>query len=103
MEEAINDILSSIKIEVGAQNASWGQQNHNPVEWMAILSEEVGEAAKEAVDYHFNYPAKSTWKGSAEELQFHRLKEFRKELIQVAAIAVQMVASLDRNELKNRG
>ena len=91
--------LEEIKQEVDRQNQKFGEQNHKPIEWIAILSEEVGEAAKEALDHHFKYP-KKTDDGSQEcnlEIQAQRLKDYREELIQVAAVAVQMIECLDRN------
>ena len=75
-------VLSEVEDERVRQNEKWGLQNHNPVEWIAILTEEVGEAAKEAVDMHLE--------------NINRVKQYRKEVIQAAAVAVQMVESLDR-------
>ena len=84
----------------------WGEQNHNPVEWVAILGEEFGEVSKEAVDYHFrNMPKGMDEKeiGKCGEafhaIQLGRLEDYRKELIQLAAVAVSMIQSLERNEL----
>lgn len=51
--------LAHIARERDRQDAKWGPQNHSPLEWMAILSEEVGEAAKEALEHHWrgtHYP-----------------------------------------------
>jgi NTP pyrophosphatase (non-canonical NTP hydrolase) len=90
--EKLNDILSEIANERVRQNAKWGEQNHSPIEWIAILGEEYGEAAKEALENHFKYPNNTG------------LANYRKELIQVAAVAVQMIECLDRTEaLKKLG
>ena len=90
--EKLNDILSEIANERVRQNAKWGIQNHSPIEWIAILGEEFGEAAKEALENHFKYANNEG------------LANYRKELIQVAAVAVQMIECLDRNEkLKELG
>jgi len=104
------EVLYEVKQEREKQQQKWGEQNHNPVEWIAILTEEVGEASKEALDHHFCNPVKLIdHKGSeprkmvseaTESDQLQRLKDYRAELIQVAAVATQMVESLDRNELK---
>ena len=83
------------------QENKWGEQNHNLVEYMAILTEEVGEASKEAIDYHFKNKS-SCNNAPSHDLQKRRLKNYREELIQVAAVAVQMIESVDRNELKYR-
>lgn len=87
----MENIFKEIQKERYRQNAKWGIQNRNPVEWIAILTEEVGEASKEAVDLHFD---------SKSEFQIdHRIKDLREELIQVAAVAVQIIENIDRNRL----
>ena len=86
-------VLDEVAIERMRQDAKWGQQNHDPFVWNTILLEEVGEAAKEILEGHFV------------ESSFARNKRgyyqtARTELVQVAAVAVAMIESLDRNELK---
>lgn len=84
-------VLSEVLAERQRQDVKWGPQNHGPMIWLGILAEEFGEAAKDANDFHFASDAfvKST-KGA----------NFRKELVQVAAVAVAMIESYDRNEGK---
>jgi len=84
------DILHEIIFEREKQDAKFGQQNHSPIEWCAILGEEVGEVNKAALEAHFGHIDK-----------VKSLNEYRKELIQVAAGAVAMLESLERNELKS--
>lgn len=84
-------VIAEISRERGRQDAKWGPQNHSTLEWMAILSEEVGEATKEALEHH--------WQGKFYPEDPERLKRYRMELIQVAAVAVAAIESLDRNEL----
>lgn len=86
-------ILQEIQAERLRQDAKWGLQNHSPIEWCAILGEEVGEANKHALQAHFSKDA---------EYALAQLQEYRKELIQVAAVALAMAESLDRNELSNQ-
>jgi len=86
----LETIFEEIKKERQNQDIKWGEQNHKPVEWMAILTEEVGEVSKEALEAHFK---KCYWDAE-------NLKNYREELIQVAAVAVAMVESLDRNSKK---
>lgn len=100
----MKNTLNEIKSEIYRQNKKWGEQNHSVIEWQAILMEEVGEAAKEAVDYHFRNPVKyhsqqlgEFYGEPSSEKQLQRLIDYRKELIQIAAVAVQMVECLDRN------
>lgn len=85
-----SEILSLITDERRSQESKWGVQNHTPIEWCVILMEEVGEMAKEAHEYHFRG---RYYKDTGQ------LERYRKELIQVAAVAVAMLESLYRNEL----
>jgi NTP pyrophosphatase (non-canonical NTP hydrolase) len=67
------------------QNAKWGEQNHDPITWSAILSEECGEFAESALHDRFGGPA-------AEGL--------RDEALDCAAVALQIVECLDRHAAK---
>ncbi|WP_320053956.1 MazG-like family protein [uncultured Acetobacteroides sp.] len=84
----MDSIFEEIKNERLAQDAKWGEQNHKPIEWVAILTEEVGEVSKEALENHFKEYYRDV----------DRLANYRKELIQVAAVAVAMIESLERNK-----
>ena len=75
-------ILDEISQERKNQDQKWGEQNHHPVGWLAILMEEVGEASKAALTRDFVL--------------------YRSEMIQVAAVAVAAVESLDRG-IWNKG
>ena len=92
VSEALEEVLN----ERIRQNNKWGEQNHSLPEWIAILTEEVGEAAKEAVKYHHKENVEGVQ--PTEETQRERLENFRKEMIQVAAVAVQIIEFLDRNK-----
>lgn len=98
----MDKILEEIKKERIRQDKKFGKQDHSPIEWIAILSEEVGEASREAVDHHFEYGLDelklSGRKIVIDDIQDNRMRRYRKELIQVAAVAVQMIECLDRNE-----
>ena len=90
----MSDVFLAIAQERERQNNKFGPQNHSPMEWLPILMEEVGEAAKAALEPYFQA------KGYADKYDgTMSLFEFRKEMIQVAAVAVAIVESLDRNEL----
>lgn len=67
-----NEVLN----ERSAQDRKWGIQNHTREHWGAILMEEVGEAAKADLE--------------------NDIDGYRKEMIQVAAVAQAAVESLDR-------
>jgi len=92
----MENILKEVEQERFRQNEKWGVQNRNVVEWVAILTEEVGEVAKEAVDFYFANGVVDVHTLANEEEQKQRLANYRMECIQVAAVAVQMVENLDR-------
>lgn len=45
-------VLIDVRMERERQNRKWGAQHHTPMEWLAILGEEVGEANKAALEAH---------------------------------------------------
>jgi len=75
-------ILLEVEIERRNQDDKWGEQNHNPADWLMILGEEFGEASKAALEAKFIHNDNGI--------------RYRKELIQVAAVVVAMVEALDR-------
>jgi hypothetical protein len=75
------DVLNDVEFERERQDAKWGEQNHDPFTWLAILGEEVGEANQAALKAVFS---NKPW------------RLYREELIQVAAVAVAMIECLDR-------
>lgn len=44
-------ILTEVSAERNRQDVRFGEQNHEPVKYFAILSEEFGEVAKEVVEF----------------------------------------------------
>lgn len=83
-------VLIDVEEERKRQSKKWGIQTHSPSMWMAILMEEVGEASREIVDYECENPRDE----SLEEI--HDL--IRKELVQVAAVAVQIIERIDAGD-----
>lgn len=82
-------VIGEVLQERNRQEAKWGEQNHPPIAWLAILGEEVGEVNRAVCEAYFpNYAS------------FGDYRQARAELIQVAAVAVAMIESLDRNEVK---
>lgn len=77
------EVLKEVLEERYRQEQKWGEQNHSPAEYLMILGEEVGEANKAALEAHF---------------QGNSLSDYRKELIQVAAVAVAMIECYDRTK-----
>jgi NTP pyrophosphatase (non-canonical NTP hydrolase) len=84
-----NEIAAAVYCERIEQNRKWGQQNHAPIEWCAILGEEVGEVQKATLETHF---------AKQHGVPENDYTNYRKELIQVAAVVFAMIESLDRNE-----
>jgi len=70
-EEILNELNRQLK--------KWGLQNHHPHKWLVILMEEVGESAEASLG-HLDW------------------SDYRKELIQVAAVALSAINCLDRDE-----
>lgn len=80
-------VLDEVWAERISQDTKWGEQNHDLLRWNAILGEEVGEVAKATIEREFCV---------SEQAREGFLSEARAELIQVAAVAVAAVESLDR-------
>ncbi|WP_028988046.1 hypothetical protein [Thermicanus aegyptius] len=80
-------ILSVIE-ERKRQDAKWGVQDHDPSTWIGILGEEFGELCQAINETWFDNGTQERKKGGYENM--------RKEAIQVAAVAVALVESLDR-------
>ena len=74
-------VLADVVTERQRQDAKWGEQDHTPIEWVAIETEELGEVAQEALRGHFGG---------------RPLEKYREEMIQVAAVAVAAVENFDR-------
>jgi NTP pyrophosphatase (non-canonical NTP hydrolase) len=73
--------------ERNRQDEKWGEQNHTPEWWLAILMEEVGELSQAVLETHFTNPDGSPHGG---------LKSIRKETMQVCAVALAMLECFDR-------
>ncbi len=77
--------LVAIAGERQRQDEKWGEQNHEPFVWLAILTEEVGELAQAMLHREFGGP------------QALALEE---EATQVAAVAVALLECCIRNKWK---
>lgn len=78
-----------IQSERDMQDRRFGEQNWDPIKWMCILTEELGETAQAANDAY-------DWKGGT--WQYEKLGRYRAELIQTAAVAKAMLEALDRGK-----
>jgi len=86
-------VLAEVDTERINQNFKWGIQNHCPKVWLMILGEEVGEANKAILESSKYKDGKLVMNKDLQDFS-----EYRKELIQIAAVAVAMVECLDRKE-----
>ena len=90
MTERMIQSLIDVMNERVRQDKKWGEQNHDPITWVAILMEEVGELAQSAIETRFvGFGAH----GSIENI--------RQEAVHVAAVAVAIVECLDRGRFND--
>lgn len=75
--------LASVLEERIRQDGKWGEQNHNPYIYLAILVEEVGEMAQAALQTQYGG-------------ENGGLDHLREEAVQTAAVALAIVECLDR-------
>lgn len=79
-------IYRDIDAERDRQEATWGPQLHSWPVWAAILGEESGEVAEACLQAHWQHAG--------------GLEHLREELVQVAAVAVQMLEKLDGGDFE---
>jgi hypothetical protein len=79
--------LCAVDDERDRQFAKWGNQRQSWVVWITALTEEVGEAAKEAITLYTDPDI--TWDHPA------TLAKFRAELVQIAAVSVAIIEHID--------
>ncbi|MFA4945888.1 MAG: hypothetical protein WC789_14470 [Lentisphaeria bacterium] len=116
-------VIVDVLIERERQDAKWGVQRHAPAVWMLILGEEVGEAAEDPFDDVSVQAVVSPMADLVKACQ--RCREileagygrtldangstmiaparvrYRAELVQVAAVAVAAIESLDATEVSH--
>lgn len=80
--------LAAIRAEGYSQDLKWGEQNHDPAVWLAILTEEVGELAQAIL---------ADRSGGTDHDSHHDSMEI--EAIQVAAVAAQFIEYLARRKM----
>ena len=77
-----NDILHKIRNERVRQDIKWGypRPDLSNAEWLTILTEEVGEVAKEVLEVRF---------------ESHTTKALTEEIIQIVAVGVAWLEHLE--------
>lgn len=84
-------IIFDVLNERQRQNEKFGaNRTQHPFLWNTILQEEVGEAAKDSLDIYFS------------DNPDEALKRYRKELIEVASVAIATIQDLDNNGIFNQ-
>jgi NTP pyrophosphatase (non-canonical NTP hydrolase) len=86
-EEQFGKVLVDVRVERMRQNVKWGIQDWPPESWIAILGEEYGEVCRAVCEMTLVPPEKRDPKW---------LKNYREELIHVAAVAIEAVEAFDR-------
>lgn len=89
MHTAFNSVIRRVADERNRQFQKWGVQMHTPFYWIAILVEELGETS-EALLKHYEGMDRT----SPNLLQ--SLVNYRREMIEVAAVAVAAIESVDQ-------
>lgn len=79
-------IVDEILAERERQDGIYGEQNHEPLAWLGILSEEYGELCEAVAET--SLPGRHPDRGG--------VKNMRREAIHVAAVALQFVEYLER-------
>jgi NTP pyrophosphatase (non-canonical NTP hydrolase) len=77
-------VCNDIATERERQDNKWGVQDHDPAVWLSILAEETGEVARAVLGFHFPHGGDNP------------VGNYRDELVQVAAVAVAAIESVDR-------
>jgi len=95
-----SDLDIEVAAEINRAKAKFGDQlDFTDGDWLAVLTEEVGEAATETLRAHHLDPAgllrRSIETGIPIEETDFPLARLRKELVQVAAVAYRWVAAID--------
>jgi hypothetical protein len=89
-------VFNDLQNERRRQEIKWGEQNHDNYKWLAIIQEEVGETAEQALEEDFARQA-----GDHRIANQHQMN-MRKELIEVAASALAAVECIDRKYFQPR-
>lgn len=115
--ENINNILQLVNNEVVKQHQKWGQQNHPSLD--PVLLNRSGVCTPERMCQEYEIPGElrsqflcenafkknqGTWAHIAVEELCESISEFdpekrKQELIQLAAVCISWIDSIDRNEL----
>lgn len=95
------DALVSVMLERFRQEKKWGEQNHSPEWWLAILTEEVGELAQAILTEQCALCDGANVKADAlpgvPRTEDGDMMFVRKEALHVAAVALAFIECIDRH------
>ena len=91
-DEKVLNVLDLVLAERRKQDKKWGQQNHDPALWYAILGEEFGEVGKEICEREAELGR------GMDIIASHHADNLRTELIHLLAVGTAMLESLERNQ-----
>jgi len=95
MDQTIHEaVIRDIKRERIKQHQRWGEQDITLHAWVSLITEELGESAKEANDFMMSL---ATQDGVTTNQQTRMLIRYRNEMRQTAALCVQALEALERN------
>lgn len=83
-----NEQIRQVLHERDRQDGKWGERNHSPEVWLAILGEEFGEARQAALADRFSKNAAQGEKHPG---------QLRAEIVQVAAVAIAILEWMNRS------
>lgn len=83
---AVDDVIE----ERGRQEDQWGDQNHHPAYWLAILGKQVGQFGSTVLDREWESPDHT---GVSADMKM------RHEAVQVAAVALKIIEVIDKGNM----
>lgn len=81
------DVVEDVIMERVRQDSLFGQQNHHPAYWLALLGKQQGQLGEAVVDREW----------AADKVK--AMDKIRHEAVQMIAVGVAMVEAIDRGEL----
>lgn len=81
------DAFDDIDSERERQVALFGEQNHHPAYWLALLGKQMGQLGEAVVQREWRVD------------KANALNKVREEAVQIAAVAVAMIEAIDRGNV----
>ena len=97
---ALSMAFREVLYERERQDVKWGEQNYDPITYLAILTEEVGEFAQAVLHNRFPKPEMKYQSGAGDYREWLETKrqKMRTESVHVAAVALAIVVCIDRGK-----